>query len=344
MSKVFVTIFSLSSVLGGFAKSTLRGPELITFVLGYALTGILFGILFGWIWTKTKSKFIKTIIVILSVIFVGKDLGNVQSLIKKTSFKHAYAKSLRAKENEALSFFNGIFLDLKSSFQEAKKINLRVELDKIEKRLNEEDASALTYFKELEILMGLQEKIGGWINDFNKKDVERLYNLLGHTFSILKTASKESPELVEQINIMELLSNSMKDLTRSKEHLEILKKLIELGAKKFITYATKQYSTPERRKQFKKAFAFKNSMEIVLTKLVNTEIFSLMAEEIIQELAKGLQFVDKKTLNFDLDEYMKTKFTQLKETPEGQKQIIKDIMKLKKKFTLLAEAAIKEFC
>jgi len=344
MPKTFAIIFGIADFLGGCITTTEKGGDLIAYSLGRAMVGILFGILFGWIWTKTKNKFIKTALVILSVTYASQNLSDIQSFMEKASFKHACAKKLRSKQKEASLFFSGLLLDFKSSFQEAKKVNLREVLNEIEERLNKEDATALTYFEELGKLFNIQEKISAWINDFDKNDVETLYAFLDHIFSVLKAECEETHEVLEEIRALELASNIMRDLNYSKEKLELFKKLMELGVKKFITHITKNYSTPEGKKQLTKSFTCKKPIEKILTKLVNTKLFIPIAEELIKEITQALQFADKTKLGFDLETYMKNTFASLKDTPEGQRKIIKDIKKLKDKCSLLAEAAIKEFC
>lgn len=346
MSKTFTIILGIASLLGISTKTAGQGAHLIGFILGGIIAGIAFGIFFDWIWAKTKSKFVKIILVIFSIIFVGGKLGNLLSFVNKISLENSYSKNFQSQPNKASSYLNAIFSSLEPSFKEAKKINLRQALDKAEKQLNKENITTLTYFEELETLQDLQQKIGPWINDFDKKDVERFYNFFDNIFLTLKTAykdsyDKDSSELLKQICVSELANNSMRSLAHSAEQVEILKKLMELGVEKFITYAMDKYPTPEERKRFIKTLSNNNTLNY-LQKLVNTKLFIPIAEELIKEIAQMLQSADKTEINFDLKKYMETKFTRLKDSPEGQKEIIQDIQELKEKLSLLIDAAVME--
>lgn len=146
MPKTFAIILGITGLLSGFTRATGPRPHLIGYLLGAAMVGVLFGIVFGWIWTKTKNKFVKTVLVILSVMFVSKDLADIQSFIEKATFKRACSKNLRSKQNEASLFFNTIFLDFKSLFQEAKKANLRQVLDEVEKTIERRRRNHINLF------------------------------------------------------------------------------------------------------------------------------------------------------------------------------------------------------
>jgi len=344
MPKIFPIVFGISNLLLGLTKATGSGPYLISFLLGWIIAGVLFGLIFGWIWTKIKNKFVRTVLVIFCILLVGQKLEKVQSFTKKACFKSACSKKLRSKQNEAYAFLNAIFLDLRSSFQDAKKVDLKQAIDGVGERLNKEDATTLTYFEELEKLAELQQKVDVWINDFDKKDVEAFYNLLEHIILTLKTEYKDSPELLEDIRAMELANNFYKDFVYSKENLEILKEFMDLGVEKFFKQAMEKYSTPEGKKRLLKALSYSKSTVSLLENMVNTPLFVLFAEDVLKGIMQILQFADKKELGFDLEKYMEIKFTPLKESLEGQRKIIEDIEELLHKCELLLQAAIEEFC
>ena len=339
MTKTFIITLGITHILGGFAETTRQGPLLISFLLGTAIAGILIGTFFSWIWTKTKNKSVKTMLIILFIILVGQDLVKIQSFIEKATFEGTCSKHLRSK-NEASLFLRTIFSEFESSLQRVKKLDLKQTLDRIKEQLNKEDATLLTYFEELAKLVDFQEKTNLWINVFEKKDVETLKNLLNHILLTLKTGCKDDSEALENIRMMELISNFYMNCAYDKEKLEIIKEMTELGTEKFLKQLMDKNSAPEAKKRLSKALSHKAFIKS-LENLIGSPLFGLLTEGIIKELAEILQFAE---LEFDLENYMKTKFHTLKDSPEGQRQIIKDIQKLKEKLSLLVEVAIKKAC